>query len=242
MTRKKEKNVDEDETYTLKIYKFTQVSGILAGTSDSSNESEEPMPRSGHRIQCTDTCLYSVGGYRPMGPEQKLFHEVWRFDFVSRNWTKLHSENLPEELASCSTLLSGNVLFLYGGTGVPFGGQLNESLYFCNLPKSGTSIKFQDIKLCSYTCPTARYGHSMALNGRYLYTVGGTTGNRYSMDVHSFNIQTSEWKKLYDCTHNLDGPKPRYRHEMVSYKDRLYIFGGGTSTASFSLEVSNDCW
>lgn len=227
----------EDDIYRLKIHQFTKLHDIDRDEEDNVG----PMPRSGHRIECTNTCLYSIGGFLPNEARRRqLLHEAWRYDFLSKTWTKLNAKNLPRELASCATVLSGNVLFLSGGTGFPFGGSLNESLHFCNLPTHGTSITFEEIIPSTQVSPFACYGHSMAINGNRLYTVGGTSGIAYSMDVYEFNLQTREWKKLYDTNENDGrGPPPRYRHEIICYKNKLYVFGGGTSVTAYTLEVGH---
>lgn len=239
MAGRKRKYAKMDSIYKLKVNEFIK----LYDTGSNS----ELKPRSGHRIECTNTALFSIGGYNPNDApghrhngrrQEKLFYEVWRFDFMTNAWRKLNTENLPSELASCATVRAGRLLFLYGGTGLPFGEQINKSVYVCKLPATIEDIKFEEIKPVGNVCPLPRYGQSIALVGSYLYTVGGTNGHRYSMDVYRLSMETCMWEQLYDGSDEASIPRPRYRHEIIHYKNRLYVLGGGTSNASFTLEVS----
>lgn len=125
--------------YTFKPFVFTkpEVKGI-----------EQPKARSGHRIACDHRNLYSYGGFNPCvsdtDPDMRddqmwsaskpLFKELWRFNFVSKRWSRLPGqENMPNELASNAVILCGNTLMVYGGTGVPFGESCSNQLYVCNV-------------------------------------------------------------------------------------------------------------
>lgn len=218
-----------DPIYKLEVNKFSKI--------HDTNSNKYLKPRSGHRIVCNNTALYLVGGYLVHHREEELFREVWRFDFTNGTWRKLDADNLTPELASCAVIMSGRLLFLYGGTGLPFGDRINKSVYVCKLPTTKNSVKFEEIKPVGNVCPVPRYGQSIALVGNYLYTVGGTDGHRYSMDVYRLNMETCMWEQLYDGSDEMSKPEPRYRHEIVYYNDRLYILGGGTSNRTFTLET-----
>ena len=48
----------------------------------------------------------------------------------------------------------------------------------------------------------------MTLVDRYIYTIGGTTGFEYNMDIHRFDLTTCNWELV-----KADGkyiPDPRY--------------------------------
>lgn len=92
-----------------------------------SNVSSERVPaaRSGHRIVCDSSNLFSFGGYNPADNNNylyddditdmsfPLFQELWKFNFATRTWTLCPSRHsIPEELASSSVILLGNTLIV----------------------------------------------------------------------------------------------------------------------------------
>lgn len=207
-----------------------------------------PIARSGHRLVCNERSMYAIGGYNPIAPTSftdnlerrpathTVFHEIWRFDFDTKEWTKVESKNMSTELASCATAMSGNLMFLYGGTSFPFGNRINEEVSVCNLFSSNAVIEFNQIDIEGSTKPPKQYGQSMVVSGRYLYTVGGTDGYVYSMDVYRLDLRTRVWEKLTRT--DGEGPRPRYRHEVVAYENYLIVLGGGTSEEAFDFLVS----
>lgn len=241
MAGRKRKHSKINLVYKLQINKFIKVY--------DTDYTSGPEPRSGHRIVCNERAMYAVGGYNPayylnrsvnyIVNDEILFHELWRFDFCSKSWTKLETENMPLELASFATVLCGNLLFLYGGTGLPFGTEINEDVYTCKLHFAETKFIFNKVPIENdMKKPLKQYGQSIAIVGSYLYTVGGTDGFSYSMDVYRLNIKTRTWEKLSDQLSNFCNPMPRYRHEIIHYNNYLYVLGGGSSRASFTLKVS----
>ncbi|XP_064486479.1 kelch domain-containing protein 10-like [Ornithodoros turicata] len=212
---------------------------ILQPKSDS-----VPKPRSGHRIVASGGNVYAFGGYNPENegddPNSFLFKELWHFNTDSKRWTNLDmTGDIPSELASHAALLRGDTLLVYGGTAVPFGERISNKLYACNL------------RTCRWTLlpaegdfPEEQYGQAMCLHNGALYVVGGTTGFEYSMDVHRLSLPDLTWKRL----HTLQEPKSRYRHELVSYSDMIYVLGGGTARTSLTLHkvpafnTKLECW
>jgi len=77
--------------------------------------------------------------------------------------------------------------------------------------------------------PLPLYGQGVVMDGKYIYSIGGTSGYEYEMDVHRLDLSTRKWELLHKSLGDIQEPEPRYRHEVVYYKDRIYIFGGGQS-------------
>ncbi|KAE8744378.1 hypothetical protein FOCC_FOCC008982 [Frankliniella occidentalis] len=232
-----------------KIYEFKPFDFRLCADDDST-VGPFPKPRSGHRIVCDSSNLYSFGGYNPYISDsdedlkddpawqtcKPLFQELWKFNFATCKWRKLpcHS-SMPKELASNAVILDGGILLVYGGTGVPFGFKCSNSLYYCDLSR-GTEMKpVTPVK--SGSEPTSQYGQALVLNGHWLYTMGGTTGFVYNSDVHRFNLRTSEWEEVYICKGlSRHEPQGRYRHELAFDGQKVYVLGGGTATESYGFE------
>jgi len=222
--------------YNFRLFKIER----LIPTEKSGQQC--PKPRSGHRCVVDDDSLYSFGGFNPKIADddeemagdaiwqdsKPLFRELWKFDFVSKCWTKLKTLGFtPKELASHAALLHGRTMLVYGGTGVPFGSTSSNSLHTCNLD----TLVWNKVQT-EGSPPEEQYGQAIALHGGALYVVGGTTGFLYSMDVHRLDLKTLHWQRLAATTR----PQERYRHEIAIYGDRLFLFGGGTAIESFGFK------
>jgi hypothetical protein len=79
-----------------------------------------------------------------------------------------------------------------------------------------------------------------------LYILFGTTSRTYVCNIYKINLKTLESEKLFDSleltrtesfreleTLNRDYPndflKGLYRQEVIHYKNKFYVFGGGNS-------------
>lgn len=90
--------------------------------------------------------------------------------------------------------------------------------------------------------PIEQYGQAVAVDTDEgcLYVVGGTTGYRYTIDVHRFDFRTNTWtelyRKIFGNTESTAFPEERYRHEIVLHKKKLYVLGGGTADTCFGFK------
>lgn len=206
-----------------------------------------PKPRSGHRIVCDDRNVYSYGGYNPQlndDPDlmddfewnlsKPLFKELWKFNCATSKWKKLSCENVPDVLASNAVILSGKILMVFGGTGVPFGARCSQHLYLCDLSEE-EKLSFHKVDATGHI-PPPLYGQAIVLNGQHLYTVGGTTGYEYSADVHRLNLTSKVWEEVYICKGSANEPGGRYRHELVFDGMRIFVLGGGTAVEAFGFK------
>lgn len=55
--------------------------------------------------------------------------ELWKYCFDLGEWKIITCKDVPQELASSSVTLSGNIIIIYGGTGVPFGAFCSNRMY-----------------------------------------------------------------------------------------------------------------
>ncbi|CAH1404654.1 unnamed protein product [Nezara viridula] len=203
-----------------------------------------PHARSGHRVACDDDNLYVYGGYNPNivdpeaegaqnGNEGCLFREVLKFNFASMMWKKLNIKDIPYNLASVALIMSGKVLMVYGGTGVPFHSEKSNVLYVCNLGEQ--EPQFRKITTTGKV-PAELYGQAMFFRDNHIYVVGGTTGYDYFLDVHRLNLTTNVWEEVYICKGLKGEPSGRYRHEIAVVGNKVYILGGGRSNEGVKLE------
>lgn len=105
----------EKPTYVFALHSYRKVLHSL-------KSERVPIGRSGHRIVCDSSNLYSFGGYNPTSNNQDdelsqaafpLFQELWRFNFATLKWTRYKArETIPCELASNAVVIIGNHLLV----------------------------------------------------------------------------------------------------------------------------------
>uniref|UniRef100_A0A1B6MI30 Kelch domain-containing protein 10 n=1 Tax=Graphocephala atropunctata TaxID=36148 RepID=A0A1B6MI30_9HEMI len=242
--------------FNFKPYKLVFVSCNSRCRCQNINRSDNhgnisPKPRSGHRIVCDDINMYSFGGYNPSltttdeedlahdavwAESKPLFKELWKYNVSTASWKRLDVNEIPDILASNAVLLSGRVLMVYGGTGVPFGANCSKDLFICDLGSNRDPLKFDLISALG-NCPQPQYGQAIILINHYLYTIGGTTGFEYTCDIHRLNLQDRIWEAVYTCKGTDNEPRGRYRHEIAFDQNKIYVLGGGTSVETFDFQV-----
>lgn len=216
------------------------------------------MPRSGHRIVCDEHYVYLFGGFNPhllpnapvpnvriWNESKPLLKELWRYSKLTQTWQYLSTTGTaPNALAShCAIMIGPNRLLVYGGSGTPFGLANSNKMYICDLIRLHwkrinfeNEMVYSDNNLFAYNpdIPIPAYGQAIVYDNKkeLIYICGGTTGFDYFLDMHEFNLKTNCWRLLSPAPENIE---PRYRHEMVLYKEKLYIIGGSTVEQSFSL-------
>lgn len=237
---------DRNQQYSFALYRFLE-EGPFKGPP-------APKARSGHRIVYYKGSIYSFGGYNPKveqgDPEmltdefwpdsRPLFRELWQLNLATRSWNKIRMQgDIPEQLASHAAVLHPayrGVMIVYGGTGSPFGLTTSNNVVACNL-ESGNFHRIQTLPEDGQ--PMSLYGQAVVVDDKgRLYTVGGTSGISYFMDVFSLDLTSKPpvWEKLYCYSDTNNSPSPRYRHEICCYQDRLYVLGGGTSFSVYGFE------
>jgi len=72
----------------------------------------------------------------------------------------------------------------------------------------------------------------MMVLGNSLYVFGGTTGWEYNSDLHRLDLQSFVWYLV-----SVSGVRPdgRYRHEVASVGNEMFVFGGGRSNEVCAL-------
>lgn len=115
--------------------------------------------------------------------------------------------DIPDQLASHTAVVFNNKLLVYGGTGAPFGLTTSNSVYICDL----RNLHWEEIDTTSENqFPTPLYGQAVVMQDGNFYTVGGTSGFHYYMDIHRLNLRTKAWELLYRHSGLETEPAKRY--------------------------------
>ncbi|XP_042891089.1 kelch domain-containing protein 10-like [Penaeus japonicus] len=189
-----------------------------------------PSGRSGHRISCTDSFLYCVGGYHPAhGPLQ----DAWRLNLSTGEWEQLSdSSSTPSESVSHCLVSTKHELLVFGGTSYPFGSSIGTDVHACD-KRTG---EWRTLDGCG-DLPPALYGQASRRVGDYVYTVGGTSGYHFSMHAHALHLPTGTWTSL--ATNDLfkgEEPSGRYRAEIGVVPGRIVVVGGAAAATVFPLD------
>nr|XP_006824628.1 PREDICTED: kelch domain-containing protein 10-like [Saccoglossus kowalevskii] len=183
-----------------------------------------PHARSGHCCVADSSSVYSLGGiyYDPLEilnleDEENfnpVFQEVWCYNTSLNIWSKVKMEGtVPPLTASMSSILSGHVVFTFGGSGFPFGARSDNRVHTFNLKTQcwATLPLKGDL-------PHAKYGQAMALvHNQYLYVFGGCRklpeGGLFvfDSDLHRMKLETYCWEKVKDPV--MEAQKNRKRKE-----------------------------
>ncbi|TLD22307.1 hypothetical protein PspLS_07984 [Pyricularia sp. CBS 133598] len=142
-----------------------------------------------------------------------------------------------------ASLLVGNAFIVYGGdTKIDEADVLDETLYLLN-----TSTRQWSRSLPAGPRPSGRYGHSLNILGSKIYIFGGQVEGYFMNDLAAFDLnqlqmQDNRWEMLLQ---NSDSggppvgtvPPARTNHTMITYNDKMYLFGGTNGFQWF-----NDVW
>lgn len=80
-----------------------------------------PKARSGHRIVCTDTDIYSFGGFNPDVLTYNSHHgdhlmpEMWKFNILTKKWSLINDgrePTMPKVVVSNAMAIKNNVIFV----------------------------------------------------------------------------------------------------------------------------------
>jgi hypothetical protein len=156
-------------------------------------------------------------------------------------------------------------LLVYGGTGSPMGLNMSRSVFAFDLKECSWQELVGDDEEHG-AVPPALYGQAVLLDGDYLYSLGGTSGYGYFMDVYRLHLPSLRWECLYVARGSADEPPPRsgsfcsvrkypqripscrYRHELCIHNNVIYVLGGGTSFEAFGFQqlpgfdIEKLCW
>jgi len=163
--------------YNRHIFTFDLQTKKAKNLTENLQNSQMPPPRQDHAAVIYNGCLYVYGG---IGPDSKIFDDMWKFDFSSNSWEEIKTQaqkNKEEKRKQKLEELK----------------QQNIEIEEEELDDDeGEDENNKDIR------PKGRSGHSMVLVGDMFYIFGGKTGLiKESNEIWEFNPTEC----YYECAH-----------------------------------------
>ncbi|EFX02401.1 cell polarity protein [Grosmannia clavigera kw1407] len=202
-----------------------------------------PFPRYGASVNSTaskEGDIYVMGG---LTNSQTVKGDLWMIEAggnMSCYQLATTSEG-PSPRVGHASLLVGNAFIVYGGdTKIDESDVLDETLYLLN-----TSTRQWSRALPAGPRPSGRYGHTLNILGSKIFIFGGQVEGFFMNDLAAFDLNqlqmpNNRWEILVpNETGAAQGkiPPARTNHTIVSYNDKMYLFGGTNGFQWF-----NDVW
>ncbi|KNG44240.1 cell polarity protein [Stemphylium lycopersici] len=205
-----------------------------------------PFPRYGAAINATaskDGTIYLMGG---LVGGATVKGDLWLTEMGNGSMACYPISTTgdgPGPRVGHASLLVGNAFIVFGGdTKLADNDDLDDTLYLLN-----TSTKHWSRALPQGPRPTGRYGHTLNILGSKIYIFGGQVEGFFFNDLVAFDLNSlqssaSRWEVLLPNTKEQASPQgrsppARTNHSVVTWNDRLYLFGGTDGMTWF-----NDVW
>ncbi|ORY09193.1 hypothetical protein BCR34DRAFT_375419 [Clohesyomyces aquaticus] len=210
--------------------------------------SVNPFPRYGAAINATaskDGVIYIMGG---LVGGSTVKGDLWLTEMGNGSLACFPISTTgdgPGPRVGHASLLVGNAFIVFGGdTKLDDNDDLDDTLYLLN-----TSTKHWSRALPQGPRPTGRYGHTLNILGSKIYIFGGQVEGFFfndlvAFDLNSLQSSSSRWEVLLPNTKDgalaspqTRAPPARTNHSVVTWNDKLYLFGGTDGVNWF-----NDVW
>lgn len=205
-----------------------------------------PFPRYGAAINATaskDGTIYLMGG---LVGGATVKGDLWLTEMGNGSMACYPISTTgdgPGPRVGHASLLVGNAFIVFGGdTKLADNDDLDDTLYLLN-----TSTKHWSRALPQGPRPTGRYGHTLNILGSKIYIFGGQVEGFFFNDLVAFDLNSlqssaSRWEVLLPNTKDQASPPgrsppARTNHSVVTWNDKLYLFGGTDGITWF-----NDVW
>ncbi|DAZ98425.1 TPA: hypothetical protein N0F65_000139 [Lagenidium giganteum] len=176
-----------------------------------------PPRRSGALGVVNEQRMFIFGGYD--GRDGNYFNDLYYFNFDTQRWDEMPSivVDRPEARTDHIMVLHSSSIYIFGG--------YNGSSRFNDLCGYDLEAKRWERLETTGSTPSRRFGHSGVVHGptNRLIVFGGWDGRDTLNDLHEYNFETKEWKRLE--TSGISPPH-RYRHTAVIHGDSMFVFGG----------------
>ncbi|PGH09859.1 hypothetical protein AJ79_05585 [Helicocarpus griseus UAMH5409] len=210
------------------------------------NQNLRPFPRYGaavNGVASKEGDIYMMGGLVD-GSTAK--GDLWMVENNGGNMSCFPINPVtegPGPRVGHASLLVGNAFIVFGGdTKTDENDTLDDTLYLLN-----TSSRQWSRAVPPGPRPAGRYGHTLNILGSKIYIFGGQVEGFFFNDLIAFDLNalqnpSNKWEYLIPNSHD-GGPPPgkippaRTNHTIVSFNDKLYLFGGTNG-----LQWFNDVW
>ena len=159
------------------IYSFDVQKKEMKNLTQNLKDDETPPPRQDHTAVIYNNALYIYGG---LGLENKIFDDMWKYDFSSNSWTELKTEAQQKKYDKK---------------------RQREMERENNNEKEKTEIEeeeFDEDDDIEDIRPKGRSGHSMVVIGDEFFIFGGKTGLiKESNEIWKFIPERTQ----YECVH-----------------------------------------
>ncbi|OAL57053.1 hypothetical protein IQ07DRAFT_607278 [Pyrenochaeta sp. DS3sAY3a] len=205
-----------------------------------------PFPRYGAAINSTaskDGTIYLMGG---LVGGATVKGDLWLTEMGNGSlacYPISTTGDGPGPRVGHASLLVGNAFIVFGGdTKLADNDDLDDTLYLLN-----TSTKHWSRALPQGPRPTGRYGHTLNILSSKIYIFGGQVEGFFFNDLVAFDLNSlqssaSRWEVLLpnskdQASPQARAPPARTNHSVVTWNDKLYLFGGTDGVTWF-----NDVW
>lgn len=193
------------------LYKY-EISNNILSKIELSGDVLQPLVD--HSMLSYNKYLYIYGGKT----QSTLSKSLFRINLEKCNTRNLkYSGDIPTSRFGHTANIFKSNMYIFGGwNGFE---TLDELFYF-----SVISNIWYEVRLVIGAKPKGRYRHSSVIVGKSLFIFGGVDQKQKKFnDLFEFIIERSEWR-LVETKGSL--PTPRSFHEMGSFENRIFIFGG----------------
>ncbi|QQK41031.1 Cell polarity protein (Tea1), putative [Penicillium digitatum] len=220
-----------------------------------SSPQTNPFPRYGAAINSVaskEGDIYMMGG---LIDGSTVKGDLWMIESSSGGLNCLQVATVsegPGPRVGHASLLVGNAFIVFGGdTKIDENDSLDDTLYLLN-----TSSRQWSRAIPPGSRPSGRYGHTLNILGSKLYVFGGQVEGFFFNDLIAFDLNqlqnpANKWEVLIPNSHE-GGPPPgqippaRTNHTIVSFNDKLFLFGGTNGVHWFndvwSYDYIANCW
>ncbi|PHH88094.1 hypothetical protein CDD83_7976 [Cordyceps sp. RAO-2017] len=204
------------------------------------SSSSGPFPRYGAAVNATSSKegdVYMMGG---LINSSTVRGDLWMIEAGGNMscYPLATTAEGPGPRVGHASLLVGNAFIVYGGdTKIEDSDVLDETLYLLN-----TSTRNWSRALPAGPRPSGRYGHSLNILGSKIYIFGGQVEGFFMNDLSAFDLNqlqmpNNRWEILMQGDASPKIPAARTNHSMVTYNDKMFLFGGTNGFQWF-----NDVW
>ena len=195
--------------------------GLMASTTVA----RMPSSRSNHAVVAWHDVIYLVGGKS----HEKASSAAWTFDPYTRRFEEMPS--MQQARVGLGAVICQRRLLVIGGQSDS--GAIVDTMEAFDLDRH--------VWTSAGTMPSARTRFGLACAGGLVWMVGGSDGQRPSVEFHAYDPVRNTWQRKADL------PQPRERLALVSLHGDLYAIGGEGpnrqgSNAVWRYTIATDSW